>query len=588
MATEILRPNAAGDVTELSKSGGTYNWEMVDEASTDQDTTYVYYTKTHMGHDYYDLYNLPAHSGSGTINFVKVYVRCRISEAEATQRAYIKIKTGGTVYTGSAISLSASYTTAFKQYDINPKVGGAWTWEQVDALQIGVRLYAFGTRDYYTSAERCTQVYVEVDYTDIVAPTVTTQAVDDIDTTTATSNQTITDTGGENCSKRGACWNTGGNPTISDSKSEETNSFGTGAFERPMTGLTPGQHYYVKGYAYNSEGYGYGSQVEFTTKAIITGSASGSGIGLASSSAKLDVLAQALGNGIGLSLASSYLIVPATASGAGIGLGAGSAYLIIPASASGNGIGLGVAIAKLIVLSEASGSGLGIGSTTGVIVKLGTAAGEGIGLGQATGEVVVVAVVGTGAGSGIGTATAQGILDVIAQAQGSGVGEATVQAILDILAEAGGSGIGLGSTEALIRVLAAAAASGEGLGAAEALLEVVAEATGEGIGSGQGQSYIIVFGNGQCSGVGVGITQALLDIIAFALGSGIGSGLASAAFEIFIFSTDSGVGIEATISRILASIESGSAEERASRAGWLMKPVVYTKDAFEQKVYTGE
>ena len=33
-----------------------------------------------------------------------------------------------------------------------------------------------------------------------------------------------------------------------------------------MTGLTPGQHYYVKAYAYNSEGYGYGDQVEFTTK----------------------------------------------------------------------------------------------------------------------------------------------------------------------------------------------------------------------------------------------------------------------------------------------------------------------------------
>jgi len=36
------------------------------------------------------------------------------------------------------------------------------------------------------------------------------------------------------------------------------------------------------------------------------------------------------------------------------------------------------------------------------------------------------------------------------------------------------------------------------------------------------------------------------------------------------------------------SHESGVGQERASRAGWLMKPSVYTKDAFEQKTYTGE
>ncbi len=107
------------------------------------------------------------------------------------------------------------------------------------------------------------------EYIAIVAPTVTTQAVADIQPTTATGHGNITATGGENCSKRGVCWNTGGNPTVADSKSEETGSFGTGAFSRSMTGLTPGQHYYVKAYAYNSAGYGYGSQVEFTASQLL-------------------------------------------------------------------------------------------------------------------------------------------------------------------------------------------------------------------------------------------------------------------------------------------------------------------------------
>lgn len=94
---------------------------------------------------------------------------------------------------------------------------------------------------------------------------VTAQAVDSIGQTTATGNGNITDTGGENATKRGICWNIAGNPTVADSKSEEEGSFGAGAFIRPITGLSGGQKYYVKAYAYNSGGYSYSSQVDFTT-----------------------------------------------------------------------------------------------------------------------------------------------------------------------------------------------------------------------------------------------------------------------------------------------------------------------------------
>lgn len=101
-------------------------------------------------------------------------------------------------------------------------------------------------------------------------PIVQTDPATEIEATTATGNGNITDTGGENCDKRGVCWNTTGNPTVSDSKSEETGSFSTGAFTRPMSGLSPGTKYYVKAYAHNSSGYGYGDEVEFTTVAAPT------------------------------------------------------------------------------------------------------------------------------------------------------------------------------------------------------------------------------------------------------------------------------------------------------------------------------
>ena len=99
-------------------------------------------------------------------------------------------------------------------------------------------------------------------------PTVTTQAVSSILSTTATGNGNITATGGVNATKRGVCYNTTGNPTVADSKVEATGSFGIGAFTSLMTGLSPGIKYYVKAYAYNSEGYAYGAEVDFTTDKV--------------------------------------------------------------------------------------------------------------------------------------------------------------------------------------------------------------------------------------------------------------------------------------------------------------------------------
>ena len=329
-------------------------------------------------------------------------------------------------------------------------------------------------------------------------------------------------------------------------------------------------------------------EIAISGVAVVQGSASGSGVGLASSSAKLDVLASALGNGIGIALASPHLIISGlasgqgiglaqstghlvfegTAAGSGIGIAQGASFVIVIANADGSGVGISEGTAYLIISADASGSGIGAATTQALLDVLAEIAGEGIGLGGATGEVIVSGIVeGTGTGAGIGTATVQALLnvlstaagggagiglangirvllgqaiasgagtgitdallDILAQAEGGGIGEATTQAILDILADADGSGIGLGTTEALIKVLAAAAASGEGLGEAEALLEIAAEAAGEGIGSGQATGSIpgiAILGTASGTGLGIATTVAFINILASALGQGIGEG----------------------------------------------------------------
>lgn len=96
-------------------------------------------------------------------------------------------------------------------------------------------------------------------------PTVTTQAVDGIHDNNATGHGTITALGGENCSKRGFCWNTAPEPTINDNNATESGSFGVGAFSLAITGLSANTTYYVKALAEQTGGIGYGDQVQFNS-----------------------------------------------------------------------------------------------------------------------------------------------------------------------------------------------------------------------------------------------------------------------------------------------------------------------------------
>lgn len=101
----------------------------------------------------------------------------------------------------------------------------------------------------------------------IVAPTVTTQAVSDITKDSATGNGNITDTGGVNATRRGFCYLQGssGDPTTANSVVYDDGSFGTGAYTKAITGLSPNTSYRVRAYAVNSAGTSYGSTVGFTT-----------------------------------------------------------------------------------------------------------------------------------------------------------------------------------------------------------------------------------------------------------------------------------------------------------------------------------
>jgi len=73
----------------------------------------------------------------------------------------------------------------------------------------------------------------------------------------------ITSDGGLTITANGICWSTNLNPTLANNTTNE--NIGDTWFQSDITGLTPKTTYYVKAYATNSAGTGYGSTLSFTT-----------------------------------------------------------------------------------------------------------------------------------------------------------------------------------------------------------------------------------------------------------------------------------------------------------------------------------
>lgn len=96
------------------------------------------------------------------------------------------------------------------------------------------------------------------------APVLTTSTVSAVTQTTAQCGGNITADGGAAVTARGVCWSTSPTPTVANNKT--TDGTGIGSFTSFIVGLTANTTYYVRAYATNSTGTGYGSAVSFTTE----------------------------------------------------------------------------------------------------------------------------------------------------------------------------------------------------------------------------------------------------------------------------------------------------------------------------------
>lgn len=118
--------------------------------------------------------------------------------------------------------------------------------------------------DYYTTTNNYSMLYGYpvrcVSETSI--PILTTLEATNITQTSLQIGGNITSDGGKSVTARGVCWSTSPNPTIGNPNYTTIDGTGAGSFTSNITGLTAEVTYYIRAYATNSIGTGYGSEIQ--------------------------------------------------------------------------------------------------------------------------------------------------------------------------------------------------------------------------------------------------------------------------------------------------------------------------------------
>ncbi len=161
---EVLRPNGPGSETSVDTAYPSWgsHWEKVSESVPDEDDTYVENKNGPVGSLQRDLYTVRKHSSSsGTIDKLIVIVRTK-SNIPSENALLISIRTHGVVfdYDKSLDALSV-WANISQEMAVNPYTRTAWTWDDINNLEIGV---ALGGSIYGPDWSRCTQLYAEVYY----------------------------------------------------------------------------------------------------------------------------------------------------------------------------------------------------------------------------------------------------------------------------------------------------------------------------------------------------------------------------------------------------------------------------------------
>lgn len=253
-----LRPNAAGSSTQLVPSAGT-------NFACEGDNSDITYVSGNVSESKIDLYNVLNHTTeSGVISKVDLYIRGLVNSGggDGTYSDYIMVSGSG----GAQGYLNTSVATNSRTLTNSPATGIAWTWAEIDVMQIGIGW------DETDGLDTCTVYDVWVVITYLPVATITTSAASNITGVAARLNGNITAVGEDNPTVTVYWGTTDGVTTVGNwqhavAPTSPAQPQGIAAFYYDVSGLANGTLYYFGAAATNTGGTVWASPtLNFTTK----------------------------------------------------------------------------------------------------------------------------------------------------------------------------------------------------------------------------------------------------------------------------------------------------------------------------------
>ncbi|MDP4821252.1 MAG: SUMF1/EgtB/PvdO family nonheme iron enzyme, partial [Saprospiraceae bacterium] len=184
-----------------------------------------------------------------------------LSGTEATGGGIVVSDGGALVTARGVVWDTLTAPTLADEFSVNGTGGGAFV-SVLDSLQPFTTYYmrAYATNNVGTAYGN------EISFTTpALLPTIVTDTITGITDSIATSGGMILSDGGASITAYGVVWGRGSSPTIDSSKTVDGS--GIASFTSQLTNLLPVTTYYVRAYATNSAGTGYGNEYSFTTLA---------------------------------------------------------------------------------------------------------------------------------------------------------------------------------------------------------------------------------------------------------------------------------------------------------------------------------
>jgi hypothetical protein len=134
---DCLLPNADGSNSQFTPSTGSDHYALVDDASPDDDTTYLSHS-TSGQKDTWNFANLTALT-SPSIKGVQLNLTAKKDDAGSRLLKPV-VKSGSTTSSGSSQGLSTDYLQFAQIYETDPDTSAAWTESGVNSAEFGAEV----------------------------------------------------------------------------------------------------------------------------------------------------------------------------------------------------------------------------------------------------------------------------------------------------------------------------------------------------------------------------------------------------------------------------------------------------------------